>query len=250
MIKQYFVYAHRRVDTGEIFYIGKGTTKKGYPYCRAFDAKKRNVHWNRIVARHEFFAEVVMTFSEEELAFDLERELIRHFGRSSIGGVLCNIEQGGQGCSGRIVSAETRAKMSASASGKIRSTDHCRSLSVALSGKKRSAEQSAAHSAYMRGPSNPHRGRVRAPETGAKISASRKGKCAGAEHPFFGTKRPDVSEKLRGANGPAARRVVDDSTGVEYGCIADAAAALEMRPATLSRWLSGARTNKSSMRYA
>lgn len=250
VIKRFFVYIHRRADTGAVFYVGKGTKKRGMPHHRAVDASRRNVYWRRVVARHGFTHEIVHEFEDESLAFQLECDLIAHYGRQCSGGVLTNMTIGGEGGSGRAVSQETRAKMSASASGKTRSASHRRNLSAAKIGWKPSAEQVAAHSIRMSGPANPNRGRARSDETRSKISASRRGKLAGSAHPFFGMKRPEVSAKLSGANGPRARRVVDAASGAEYGCIQDAASAVGVGYTTLSRWLSGSRENKSTLRYA
>lgn len=237
-------------DTNKIFYVGKGTTKKGYPFCRAHDPKKRNIHWQRIVARHEFFAEVVQVFDEEALAFELERELIRYFGRANLGGLLCNIEDGGQGCSGRVVSEETRRRMSISASGKERSAEHRRNLSAAHIGKRRDPAIGEAHSRRMSGAGHPNYGKQRSEETRARISLSRKGKLAGAAHPFFGLKRPEVSAAMSGGNAPWAKAVVDDADGARYETVSAAAAAAGVSTTTMCRYLSGQRTNKTKMRYA
>jgi hypothetical protein len=250
VIKRFFIYVHRKADTREIFYVGKGTKKKGMPYHRAGDVSRRNIFWQRVVARHGFTHEIVCEFDDERLAFQLECDLIAHYGRQCDGGCLCNLTIGGEGGSGRTATPETRAKMSVSASGKTRTDEHRRRLSAAKMGWKPSAEQAAAHSRRMSGEGHPFFGCARSAETRAKIGASRRGKLAGENHPFFGMRRPGVSAKLAGANGPAARRVIDTATGVEYGCILDAAAAHGIGYTTLSRWLSGARTNKSTLRYA
>lgn len=46
MTNSFYTYLHRRNDTGQVFYVGKG---KGQ---RAHDKYKRSAHWKRIVAKH------------------------------------------------------------------------------------------------------------------------------------------------------------------------------------------------------
>lgn len=247
MSKRFFVYVHRKSDTGEIFYVGKGTTKKGYPLARAHDSKKRNVHWQRIVARHEFFAEVVMSFDEECLAFELERGLISYFGRANLGGLLCNIETGGQGHSGRVVSEETRRKMSAAAKGKVKSEEHRRRLSASHRGKKIDPAVARAHSIRMSGPGNPNFGKKQSAETIAKKVATRGNKCSGASHPFFGKTRPDhIKQKLREAN---SKRVRSLETGEVFSSLSDAASKFGVAAKTISKWIRGLSPSKHKLEF-
>ncbi|MCR4340838.1 MAG: hypothetical protein NUW01_13240, partial [Gemmatimonadaceae bacterium] len=60
--RSYFVYLHRRDDTGEVFYVGKGTRTQKHQYDRSLDRSSRNPHWKRIVAKHGHTAEVVADF--------------------------------------------------------------------------------------------------------------------------------------------------------------------------------------------
>lgn len=43
---RFYVYQHTRNDTGEVFYVGKGSGD------RLKSNKRRNSHWTRIVAAH------------------------------------------------------------------------------------------------------------------------------------------------------------------------------------------------------
>jgi hypothetical protein len=245
--KRFFVYVHRKSDAGEIFYVGKGTTKKGYPFARAYDEKKRNIHWQRIVARHQFFAEVVMSFDEEELAFELERSLISYFGRANLGGLLCNIETGGQGHSGRVVSEETRKKMSEAAKGRVKSEEHRRKLSVAHLGKKIDPAVARAHSIRMSGPGNPNFGKKQSAETIAKRVATRGSKCSGADHPFFGKTRPDhIKQRPREAN---SKRVRSADTGEVFASLSDAASRFGVAAKTVSKWIRGLSPSKHKLEF-
>lgn len=102
MADGFYVYAHRRLDTGDIFYIGKGSKK------RLLDDKNRNQHWLNIAMKHGFKAEILMTFKEEQCAFSFETAIIRMIGL----GNLCNYSEGGRGASGHKRSKETKEKLS------------------------------------------------------------------------------------------------------------------------------------------
>ena len=46
----YYVYEHTRPDTGNVFYVGKGSFK------RAYSKAKRNKHWHNIVNKAQGFS--------------------------------------------------------------------------------------------------------------------------------------------------------------------------------------------------
>lgn len=62
------VYQHRRKDTGEIFYIGIGESKK-----RAYDKKGRNDIWKRIAQETKYDIEIIKDNITREEAKDIER---------------------------------------------------------------------------------------------------------------------------------------------------------------------------------
>lgn len=84
MTQKHYVYAHKRADTGELFYIGKGVGK------RANSRQGRTEWWRRIVAKHGLQVEVLEYFDTNEEACAREIDLIAEH-RS----VLCNIQAGG-----------------------------------------------------------------------------------------------------------------------------------------------------------
>lgn len=98
------VYVHRRADDGRIFYVGKGSRED-----RASYLKKRNPYWQAVAAKHGVVIEVVATFETDALACECERELIAWYGREN----LTNLTDGGEGSVGVVMSAATRAKLSA-----------------------------------------------------------------------------------------------------------------------------------------
>lgn len=144
---KFYVYAHIRPDSGEIFYIGKGYGR------RAWRSTGRNGHWANVANKHGFRVEIIEKDLSEKEAFNLEIEKISNIGIEN----LCNYALGGGGSSGykltelqrkkkiagltgRFFSSETRAKLSVSNKGKIRSKESRLRMSSAQTGKKRSQE--------------------------------------------------------------------------------------------------------------
>lgn len=116
--KRFYVYVHRRKTDGRIFYVGKGQGN------RANDRQGRNIWWRRIVAKYDFYAEIVFWTDVEKCAFSVESGLIRYIGREN----LCNLSDGGEGPSGMRHTAEWREYMSGKMSGRTLSQEHKDSL--------------------------------------------------------------------------------------------------------------------------
>ena len=140
----YYVYIHRRADTNEVFYVGKG---KG---SRANDKHKRNIWWKRVAAKA---GGVIVEYVEKSLcnesALELEIELIKFY--KDCGHVLCNLTDGGEGSPGYVHSEETRLKMSALKLGKPSSEAWKRSASKNRKGVKLSEEHREARSRARKG---------------------------------------------------------------------------------------------------
>ena len=98
-MKTHYIYQHIRLDTNEVFYIGKGVQKKqNYQYYRAFDKKRRNNIWNSIVSKTGFKVEILATNLSEKECFNLEIELISKHGKIfDNSGTLANYTDGGEG---------------------------------------------------------------------------------------------------------------------------------------------------------
>jgi hypothetical protein len=100
-----FIYIHRRLDTNEIFYVGRGTINKKSSgkchknkYSRAYVKHKHNKYWLRITEKTEWSIEIL----EDNLSWDesTEREIfyIKHYGRKDLNlGTLVNNTDGGEG---------------------------------------------------------------------------------------------------------------------------------------------------------
>lgn len=145
----YYVYVHRRLDTLEVFYVGKGSTN------RAWVKFRKNYHWKSIVEKHGYSVEIVKDGMHESCSFALERLLIAKY--RSMGINLANKTDGGEGTSGYIWSDQDREKHSEAQRGKsmpdwwpqyvsdrfkgrIITQEHRDKLSKANTGKKRTPE--------------------------------------------------------------------------------------------------------------
>lgn len=94
----YYVYVHRKSTNNEIFYIGKG---KNY----RFSSKSgRNKFWRNVYSKYGCLVEIVLDKLSEEQALELERELVKFYGkRIDDDGVLTNLFDGGGDCSASLV---------------------------------------------------------------------------------------------------------------------------------------------------
>jgi hypothetical protein len=110
-MREFGAYVHARpgVD-GQIFYVGKGRKK------RARSLKARNPYHGSVVVKHgaENVGVGFIPCSSEAIAFELEIGLIKILLRNGV--KLTNMMDGGKGGStGRVFTAETRAKISEAA---------------------------------------------------------------------------------------------------------------------------------------
>lgn len=101
--REYYVYVHRKSDTGDIFYVGKGKGR------RAYAKDSRNVWWKRTVNRHGVRVEIILSGLSEECAFSLEAAYINRL--RAMGVNLVNVTDGGRGTPGARPRPETRAKL-------------------------------------------------------------------------------------------------------------------------------------------
>jgi hypothetical protein len=110
-----YVYKHLRNDTNEVFYIGIGKNKS-----RVYSNKNRNEYWKNIVQKVGFTSEIVANDISWECACDMERQLIKEYGRWDLGlGNLVNMTDGGEGFTS-LHSESTKKKMSEAHIGKKR----------------------------------------------------------------------------------------------------------------------------------
>lgn len=177
--QKFYTYAHYKADSGEIFYIGKGTKR------RAYIPHSRSALWESVVEKHGFRVEIIERFDSEQEALDHEVFLIAKF--RSLGADLCNITNGGEGVTSESWTPELRAMLSAAHKGKHISDETRKKMSESAKGRPMSPEAIEKTASF-------HRGRKRSQETIDKMSAALKGKGLGRK------RSPESIEKVRLAN--------------------------------------------------
>ena len=135
-MNNFYVYIHYRFSDGEPFYIGKGSGK------RAYVKSGRNSHWYNTYRKHGRIVEIVKENLTEAEAYDLEKQYIKNFRLQF--DCLCNKTDGGDGCQGIKVSADTRKKLSLKHKGRVKSQSELDNIRIAAKlrrGVRKSAEQ-------------------------------------------------------------------------------------------------------------
>ena len=220
-----YVYRDTRPEKNmEPVYVGKGSNDRAHKHLK----ESQNIHLNAKIAKmraagFEPDIEIIHAIDEQH-AFFLEECLIAIFGRRDLGkGSLVNHTDGGEGPSGQIYSAESRAKMSVAKKGKSPNNkglplreDLRLGLVIANTGKKASAETKAKMSATRMGKkleqrtaehaannAASQRGKVQSAETKAKRTATLKAKYAAGWAPMKGkTHSASTKAKMSGPRGP------------------------------------------------
>lgn len=230
------VYAHIRLDTNDVFYIGIGNSK------RPFLKSNRNKYWRNIANKTGYKIELLSSNLTWENAQESEIELIKIYGRKDLGlGNLVNMTDGGEGSIGLIVSKETRikngeaAKITKNRKGTINSLEHRIKISeshigrVYKKGYKRSEEIKAKISEKQLG-------RRLTDEWKTKISESLKGR--------------KISEKNRQITiNRNSIKVLDTSTGQVFSSIKNAAKHNNLSNSHLCNMLKGNIKNKTMLKY-
>lgn len=195
---RFYVYEHLRSDTGAIFYVGKGTGKR----CFVKSHHHRNEFWQRTEKKAGgFCVRMVAKDVDEELAFLVEQERISQL--RIVGVRLCNMTDGGDGTSGwvktpewrekvgsahrgKVVSKETRAKISASvkASGYVHSPEVRQKIANTNKGHQRTlglrhSEETKQKMSKAHKGNQSRLGQVKSSEEKAKQSIAMKGKTQG-----------------------------------------------------------------------
>ena len=183
MAAVFYVYQHRRADTGAVFYVGKGTLK------RSASRHSRNAHWRNTVAKCGGFAsEIVATCESEELAYLAEYELISKL--KFLGVKLTNMAAGGEGGQTGNPSpfkGQRRPAISLAMTGVPKSQSHRAALSATRKGVLASEDTRAKMSATRKGRPSSMLGKTHRDESKAKIGAAQKGD----KNYWFGKPLPD-----------------------------------------------------------
>lgn len=237
--KSFYTYIHRRLDSGQVFYVGKGTRTRGS------SSNGRSSHWMRVAEKHGYDIEVIGIWESEAEAFDHERLLISIF--RDLGHPLVNKTDGGEGASGVVASESTRIKKSEAYKAlRARDPDFDRRRVQAIIQAKRTEEGKMIHSKAMRSHRSTDEARARQseiskaawadPEARAhriqKIAEGRRRlgseKIAAASRMKFDD--PDVRSRVIGAllesNRKHRKQVLCVTTGEVFESVKSAALAL------------------------
>lgn len=224
-MRQFYAYLYRDPKTGIPVYVGKGYGNRAFDH---FKSKTRlgNMLRKRIAEGFKVEPEFIV-FGDEELAFFVEQEAIRKYGRDDLGtGTLFNLTDGGEGQSNP--SPEVREKISKAAANQIHSPERnakigaahlgiptpeniCTAISKTLSGRIHSSDRVQANrlgrrkwwdglsedgrAEYLRRQSEAKTGKKLSPEHGAAISAS-----------LTGFKRPPRTAEHKAKHAAAIKR--------------------------------------------
>jgi hypothetical protein len=136
----YYTYAYLRED-GTPYYIGKGKAGR-------INNKLHTIHLPPEEGRRIFLKQ---NLTDEE-ARKHEVYMIAVLGRKDLGtGILRNMTDGGEGCAGRVLSDETKRKLSGAHKGRKKSEAHRKALSKAAKKRKASDKWRGSVSAAMKG---------------------------------------------------------------------------------------------------
>lgn len=221
----FLVYTHTRLDTGAIFYVGKGTAR------RVRRATNRNPHWHRIVAKAGGFgSQIVKADITESAALQLECETIARLRAEGV--ALCNMTDGGDGISGYRHTAAARQAMSDRMKGSIPPNK----------GQKTSPEVIAKFRAAKVGwkPTPAMIAAVKASLTGVPKSETHRRNMAAAQR----GKRQ--SSAVRAKTG---RAVICVTTGENFGSIGLAAEATSTQRANIVRVCQGVFKQTGGLRF-
>jgi hypothetical protein len=145
---EYYTYAYLRED-GTPYYIGKGKAGR-------INNKLHAIHLPPEEGRRIFLKQ---NLTDEE-ARKHEVYMIAVLGRKDLGtGILRNVTNGGEGCSGRRLSDETKKKLSDRHKGREFTKEHRRKLSESAKKRKASNETKEKIRKSSMGKNNPSYGK-------------------------------------------------------------------------------------------
>ena len=146
--KKYYTYAHIREDEHTPFYIGIGTqNKKSGRFARSKSVQDKTTLWKNKLKDRKYYIVICTSSDSYDEIKKHEVSVISELGKIKEGGLLTNITDGGEGCSGfkhsiehilylrerykgknnpmygKKVSEETKKKMSISQTGRKHSEE-------------------------------------------------------------------------------------------------------------------------------
>jgi hypothetical protein len=250
--RRFYVYIHKRNDTGKVFYVGRGFNQ------RAYIKHHRNKYWHNIVNKLGYTVEIIIKNLTNEEANNEEIRFIKLY--RAIGEAEANMTDGGEGGNGFHWTKEQLLKRSAAYKkkrhpnyGTHKTEEWKKNQSQKMKGKyvgEKSpcyrvplTEEHKKHiSDKIKGEKHYLFGKKRSDEVRHKLSVANTGKSQSEETKL------KKSITMSGSKNPRAKRVIDISTGIIYGCIKDAAIALGITWSVCRSYLNGAANNTTTLR--
>lgn len=223
MLNQPYTYLHRRLDTNQVFYVGKGRRNRAHECSGA----RRSAHWNAVAKKHGCLVEIVAHWATDAEAYAHEAMLIQAL--SGMGHPLVNHAAGGAGAPGVTQTSESNAKRSASLKSVYASPALREMLRNRSSAMWRSPEKRASMLATLNDPdfllrrAETAREAARRPEVAARKSAASISVWARPEYKTKMCAIRKASMQDSALRNARARKLVCIETGVEYASIKEAA---------------------------
>jgi hypothetical protein len=129
----FYVYIHKRLTDGKVFYVGKGKEKRAY-------SVRRSDWWKRVANKHGYIVEILFDNLSEQDAFQSEIDVIAEL--RNFNTPLVNMTVGGTGASGYRWTDEAKRKQSIIRSGTKLTESHKKQISETLSGRPLTKEHS------------------------------------------------------------------------------------------------------------
>jgi len=239
-----YVYSHYKKDSQEVFYIG--ISKSNKEKTRAFDQRKRSLFWKRTANKYGFYVIIVEENISWDQAKDLEKKLIKKYGRvNNNTGSLCNLTDGGEGCLGFVITQEYRKKLSDSKKGKgarfgkdnhFYGKNQSKKSRAKMSNSQKETDKNKGENNFWYGKkmSEERKENLRIMKTGSKHSEETKKKIRswGAGRPKSDEWKKKVSGKnngwygkghlFSGSKNPRARKCILIETGEVFECLKEA----------------------------
>ena len=226
MKNEYYVYVHKRNDTGEVFYVGKGCGR------RAFWKNGRNRHWNFVVNKHGYTVEIIKGCLNEEEAFALEKDAIAYYGRKN----LCNYTDGGEGSSGAKRTDEQKQHLKNVFTGRVFSAETIQKMSIAATIRNANPEWKAKRKAKLTGRKHTeaHKEKIRLAGIGRKLDENARKKIS--EFHKGKKKKPEAVLAMAASK---SKKVFCVNNGIFYESMREAARQLGLKSSHISAVANG-----------
>ena len=110
---RFYVYLHKRLTDGSVFYVGKGSNQRAWD----FSESGRNPYWHNTYNKYGIIVQILYDNLSEQEALDLEVDtiyILKQFNQK-----LTNLTDGGEGVSGAFYSDQQRLVLSERQRGKV-----------------------------------------------------------------------------------------------------------------------------------